>query len=231
MVGFVFGNCYIMVRMEERLFPRIREMKLFPALFWSLMIHALLLGVSKNPSAGYSGQGVRGAVDARLVANLADTSVLLQKKGGQRVSERREDVAANPKSRTDGVFQVPEDFPEPSMADNEVLHGSQETEDLYFTTDYLTRRPEALSEIELAEMPFEPLERGGVVLALRISPAGEVVSASIVRSSISADAALHFRSAFEKLKFRPGEIHGKAVGVLMWVEAGYADAAENDEPS
>jgi len=231
MVVFVFGNCYIMVRMEERLFPRIREMKLFPALFWSLMIHALVFGVSKEPSAAYSGRGAHGAVDAQLVANPGGASVLMQREGGRRVGDRRGDVAAYPKTQGDGAPRAPEDVPEPSIADNEVLHGSQETEDLYFTTDYLTRRPEALSEIELAEMPFEPPERGGVVLALRISPTGEVVSASIVRSSISADAALHFRSAFEKLKFRPGEIHGKTVGVLMWVEAGYADVAENDEPS
>ena len=228
MVVFAFGNCYIMVRMEERLFPRIREMKLFSALFWSLMIHAVVIGVTKNPSAAYLGGGAHGAVDARLDANPADARGLVREKGGQRVSDRGEDIDAYPKTRADGVSRTPEDVPEPSMADNEVLHSSQETEALYFTTDYLTRRPEALSEIELPEMPFEPLERGGVVLALRIGPAGEVVSVSIVRSSISADATLRFQSAFEKLKFRPGEIHGKTVGVLMWVEAGYADAAEDD---
>lgn len=220
-----------MVRMEERLFPRIREMKLYPALFWSLMIHALVLGVSKNPSAEYLSRGAHDTVDARLVANPGGASVLMQREGGRRVGDRRKNVAADPKTLGGGATRAPEDVPEPSMADYEVPPGVQETEGLYFTTDYLTRRPEALSEIELAEMPFDPLERGGVVLALRISPAGEVVSASIVRSSISADAALNFRSAFEKLKFRPGEIHGKTVGVLMWVEAGYADAAESDGPS
>ena len=95
-----------------------------------------------------------------------------------------------------------------------------------FTTDLLTRRPEALTEIDLIKLLAAGPGRGKIVLALRIAWTGEVVSVSVERCDFPDDVSRLFQDAFGKLRFRPGEIHGKPVSVLMWVETRFGAGLE-----
>lgn len=92
----------------------------------------------------------------------------------------------------------------------------------YYPTEQLTVRPKALAEVELdmAETAI-PEPSGKMILSLWINEYGEVVDASVETNDLSERVSNATVEAFRKLRFKPGEINGKAVGVVMKIEAVY----------
>jgi TonB family protein len=92
----------------------------------------------------------------------------------------------------------------------------------YYPTDQLTVRPKALAAVEL-DMPETAIHEpsGKMILSLRINEDGEVVDASVETNDLSERVSNATVEAFRKLRFKPGEINGKAVAVVMKIEAFY----------
>lgn len=92
----------------------------------------------------------------------------------------------------------------------------------FYLPSQLTSRPQALAEVELpAPEILASGAFGNIIMTLWISAAGEVVDISVEASELSETVSKATVEAFRKLRFKPGELDGQAVGVVMKIEATY----------
>ena len=92
----------------------------------------------------------------------------------------------------------------------------------YFSADDVTFVPLALSDpfLEGDDYVEYPVS-GTVVLDLWISEKGDVVYTEIVRSDLPERLVLPVERAFQRIRFVPGTLNGKQVGVVVQIEVDY----------
>jgi len=96
---------------------------------------------------------------------------------------------------------------------------------VYFTTDQLTKRPQAIQVAELDTAETRSIIVSGVmILQLRINDRGEVVDVEVEESGLPAIFARTAADAFKHSRFTPGERDGVRVNTLMRIEVRYDDA-------
>lgn len=97
----------------------------------------------------------------------------------------------------------------------------------YYTTDQLTKRPEAIAEPELETPEIVPiLASGTIILKLRIDDLGAVISVEVEKSELPEMVTNSAAAAFKKLRFVPGERNGQRVGTEMRIEVIYRGGQE-----
>ena len=97
----------------------------------------------------------------------------------------------------------------------------------YYPSEVLTLRPVPLSEVHLEEefiLSVWPV--GPAVLSLWIESDGRVSWVEIEASEYPEKLTEALRAAFGKLRFRPGEVDGLGVPVLLRIEANYGPASD-----
>ncbi|MBA3032651.1 MAG: energy transducer TonB [Gammaproteobacteria bacterium] len=115
--------------------------------------------------------------------------------------------AAQPRMQTEGADILP--FPGPS----------------YYTTDQLTKRPEAVAVAELDTADTRSIiVSGGMILQLRIDDLGHVVDVVVEQSELPEIFIATAINAFRHSRFKPGELNGKRVSTMMRIEVRYDDA-------
>jgi len=94
----------------------------------------------------------------------------------------------------------------------------------YYTTDQLTKRPQATGEAELDTPEIWPiLTSGTIILKLWISELGDVISVDVEKTDLPEIFSRTAVAAFRNLRFVPGEINGQRVGTMMRIEITYDD--------
>ena len=92
----------------------------------------------------------------------------------------------------------------------------------YYSTDVLTRRPVALSDVFLEKVEIDSGETADrPVLFLWIGVTGLVEKVSVDQSDYDVALVQPILDAFRALRFAPGEINGQAVPVVMKIEVFY----------
>ena len=92
----------------------------------------------------------------------------------------------------------------------------------YYTTDQLSKHPQALGEPQL-EIEDASEYQGTVALKIWISASGEVVSVQIEESDLPANVTDAAVDAFRHLRFAAGELYGRPVGSVMEIEVAYGN--------
>jgi hypothetical protein len=96
----------------------------------------------------------------------------------------------------------------------------------YYTTDQLSRRPQPTSEPRLLTPDMGPQTPSGkVVLKVWITELGNVAAVEIEDSDLPETVSATAAAAFEKLRFVPGQLNGRAVRSMMRIEVFYYDGA------
>lgn len=115
--------------------------------------------------------------------------------------------AAEPRTQSEGADILP--FPGPA----------------YYTTDQLTKRPEAIAVSELDTPDTRSIiVSGGMVLQLWINDRGYVVDVVVEQSELPEIFVATAINAFRHSLFKPGERNGKRVSTMMRIEVRYDDA-------
>lgn len=95
---------------------------------------------------------------------------------------------------------------------------------VYYTTDQLTKRPQALAVSELDTPATRSIiVSGALVLQLRINTQGQVVGVEVGKNELPEIFAETAVKAFRQSRFTPGERNGQRVNTLMRIEVRYDD--------
>ena len=98
----------------------------------------------------------------------------------------------------------------------------------YYSSELLTLRPVPLSEVHLeGEFILNNWPAGPAILALWIEADGRVSRVEVETSEYPEQLAEALRTAFGKLKFRPGEVDGRGVPVFLRIEASYGPVGDH----
>jgi outer membrane biosynthesis protein TonB len=99
----------------------------------------------------------------------------------------------------------------------------------FYTADQLTKRPQLISDPRLHSPDSDPFPgTGKVVLKVRISELGMVISVDVEKSDVPEAVAATAAAAFGDLRFIPGEINGRRVGSILRIEVTYDDPARDE---
>jgi len=91
--------------------------------------------------------------------------------------------------------------------------------DNFYPSVQLTERPVALAELALDYRAVGPIVGSGkMIMTLWITAQGEVEKAEIDESELPAPFAGPAIDAFKRMRFKPGELHGRSVGTVMKIE-------------
>ena len=92
----------------------------------------------------------------------------------------------------------------------------------YYTSDQLTKRaqPESVPKLDAPELG-PVFASGTVILKLWINELGHVVSVDVEKTDLPQAYSKTAVAAFRNLRFAPGEIDGRHVGVMMRIEVSY----------
>lgn len=95
---------------------------------------------------------------------------------------------------------------------------------IYYPTRFLTLRPQPLGEADLDPPQIRPIVASGkVILSVWISPFGQTSRVVVESSDLPPNFVAAAVLAFERLRFRAGELHGQKVGAVMKIEVTYDD--------
>ena len=199
--------------------PKSNSKHFYAALMVSCLLHAALVIMPYlGASLAVSRPAVHGAQKPSRARILNATLV--------RESEPAAQVAANSAGGASPadlparpmVNAEPRPVPDPTMG-IDVLPISAPT---YYTTDQLTKRPQAISDPKLDVPEIEPIFASGkVILKLWINELGTVISVDLEESDLPEAVSATAVAAFGKLRFVPGEINGRPVGAMMRIEVTY----------
>lgn len=186
--------------------------RLVLALVLSVLLHALF-ALAPSPGQGFWKRGGKAsALDVRLAAPSpaptppAPARAVPAPAAVPPLPERAPDQAEAPsaprRSRGLGVLPVP---------------AAQ-----YFTTDRLTKRPVPASEPDLAvSRKTARYVSGRAVFELWINELGGVEAVEIESTNLPENVWARAAASFMRMRFAPGEIDGRPVGVRMRVEVEY----------
>ena len=187
---------------------------LWLALLLSTLLHAIGFGffsLLRAPRVGVVGEG---ALVLKVEAGRGSGRLTTNGTGGERGQTVLEPTAAT----SSGGVQRDGENPR-ADARNGV---SAAESGRYYSTEVLTRRPEALSEIRLRGEFVDgvrPADRA--ILDVWVEADGKVSRVEVVASDYSENLTAELRGAFGRLSFRPGEVDGRGVPVYLRIEASY----------
>ncbi len=93
---------------------------------------------------------------------------------------------------------------------------------VFYSVSELTVLPQPLADPELElETGAENPVSGGMVLDLWINEEGHVIHTVPESTDLPESVAWRVEKAFQKLRFIPGELNGRKVGVVMQIEVRY----------
>ncbi len=143
-------------------------------------------------------------------------------------AESASEAASVVKSAKD-IHVVPQSLEQEEKAVSESEATAQDSP-AYYPSGLLTVSPQALGEARVGDGSFATEEKAGkAILELWIDREGKVVLANTVTSDMSGRATEAILEAFRNLRFKPGEIEGTPVGVILKIEASYDDKPEPAE--
>ncbi len=94
----------------------------------------------------------------------------------------------------------------------------------FHTADELTRRARPMNRPRLEVSESAPaFVSGTVILRVYVDALGTLVGVEIEKSDVPPSVAGEAAAAFRKLRYIPGEIHGRRVASLMRIEVSYLD--------
>jgi hypothetical protein len=95
---------------------------------------------------------------------------------------------------------------------------------VYYTTDQLTKRPQALAVAEFDTAATRSIiVSGALILRLKINERGQVVDVEVEQNELPEIFAETAIKAFRQSRFTPGERNGQRVNTLMRIEVRYDD--------
>lgn len=203
--------------------------RLMLALALSVLAHAMvaLPAIFTNSTRVGDGVSVAPHVAARLVG---------PRNGGfsegaehiQIASEKQ--IEAMDKQLQNHADVIPPDTTPPGT-DNSPLSqkspklGLEVPEVRYFSSDLLTVRPYPLTHLESPDLRESVLNgnEGRVVLRVWVSDAGEVAATETEFTDMPTALSESIVAAWQRMRFMPGEIDGKAVGSVLRIEMTYEE--------
>ncbi|MBI4985642.1 MAG: energy transducer TonB, partial [Rhodocyclales bacterium] len=94
----------------------------------------------------------------------------------------------------------------------------------YYTSDRLTKRPQAQYVAELDTLETQSvIASGKIVLQLWINDQGSAVNVLVEKSDLPDVFTNAAVAAFRQSRFLPGELNGRRVGSIMRIEVSYDD--------
>lgn len=101
------------------------------------------------------------------------------------------------------------------------MPAANEEQIVYYSSQQLTYRPQFITPPAPQFPQREEHFSGNAVLRLLLDEEGGVTSATIIKSKFNEKENLLLIDAFKALRFKPGEIDGKAVATQMDLEFGF----------
>jgi TonB family protein len=198
---------------SELLSPAETRKRLAAAVVLSFLLHALVIVL---PSPGTGMDAVRAAprtMDVRL-------------EQGEKPPAKAEVAPVAPVAVAAAPAPPPPPF-QPAVPEARLSRGLDLLPlpaDPYFTAERLTKQPLATSQPVLT-VPRQTARyvSGRVMLKVWINEFGGVEQVEVENSDLPATVSSIAVAAFRSLQFVPGEVDGRAVGVLMRVEVAYVD--------
>ena len=140
-------------------------------------------------------------------------------------------VGATPKPRTSATPATPEKLPTSAEVDSQQPQTTpveiarddrlQEAEGTFYPTSQLAYSPLPLNEIRLGDSEVSFISaHGAIILTLWIDALGEVIEVTVETIDIPEAIADGIAAAFRQLHFKPGELNGRTVNVVMRIEVG-----------
>ncbi len=202
------------------------QLRLLAALAVSCMLHAAVLALpylgERHPEYRFALQGApRGpyVVNATLVLKGAPGF------SGPPVPAEGEYVPKSSVTALDAGTEIrPE---EPGASGAGLLPIPSQA---FYTTDQLTKRPQPMTMAELDPVETKPIVASGkIVLKLWITERGSVSRVDVESSNLPPLFVRAAVEGFKRLRFEPGELHGRAVGTVMRIEVNYDDGRKPPE--
>jgi hypothetical protein len=196
--------------------PDLYSKRLFLALAASGLAHAAVIFL---PYFGASTADFRAAVPGQAAARSVSVRLILES-GPAAPAPGSVAVAAStpepPASRP--AEEAPRPAPDRGLGSDLLPVPAP----AFYTTNQLTKRPRPTSEPKLDVPELGPVfPQGKVILKVWISELGQVVSVGVEESDLPETVSATAVAAFGKLRFVPGEINGRRVGVMMKIEVTY----------
>lgn len=95
---------------------------------------------------------------------------------------------------------------------------------IYYSTDQLTKRPQALADAKLETPEISPIIASGkIILKLWISDRGEVIDVEVENTELPEAFSFATIAGFKQLRFIAGERFGQPVGSIIRIEVSYVD--------
>ena len=202
--------------------------RLVLAVALSILAHAMVLLTAnfKISSHGWAG----GSATTYVIARLADHRNGKSPEGvepAQVVSEEQVEATGpqfqnQSKDVPASVYPQKESF---SLPGEDSGFGAEASSPAYFSSDLLTVRPYPITQLETPDLR-KPLQKGNfgrVVLRVWISDTGVVSSTETEFSDMPTAECEAIVAAFQRMRFKPGELHGKPVGSIFRIEMTYED--------
>lgn len=203
--------------------------RLMLAMALSILVHAMLvLPESFNISARGGGEGsVSPHIFARLVDHRNGRSPEVVERvqvGSEKQIETTEISTQNQSDDIQPITTHPGKDYLPLPQESSGL-GVEIPEMRYFSSDLLTVRPYPLTQLESPDLrePLQNVGEGRVVLRVWVSNVGEVTATETESTNLPIAVHEAVVSAFQRIRFKPGEIDGKPVGSILRVEMTYED--------
>lgn len=187
------------------------QQRLALALALSCLLHLaalLLVHLGERTEGSRGGSGPMPASRQILIATLSPMPNRVQSTAAvrQAPADTRQAAGDKPSGSTLGAGLLPISSPG------------------YFTSDQLSKRPQAVLVPELDTERTQPIiVSGNMILQLWINERGHVVNAAIEASALPAIFAETALDAFQRARFVPGERDGRRVGSLIRIEIRYQD--------
>lgn len=198
--------------------------RLTVALALSCLLHTLVILL---PWLGTSGQGEKTAALSFNGGSSLLTAILTTQR----------DSPSPPIQPETGIAANDDDISQPSGPNTEDVQPKSHTEGVdilpipgmaYYTTDQLTKRPQAVVIAELDTEATRPIiVSGRMILRLWLDVRGRVVEVVVEQSELPKVFAETAINAFRHSRFTPGELNGQLVGTVMRVEVSYDDKRLN----
>ena len=185
--------------------------RLYAALLLSGLLHAILVFASLPSADSHAPDSV-----------LTDTTHVLKARLYLGTDAKITSPVPGPNDRRAVATTAPgEDKAGPDGTRNQAKEQSNPPaqKDPFYSADQLTKHPRSKGKVDLAIPEARLLtDPGSLVLNLWIDNFGKVVSVEIDKTDLPEEYATAVAQTFSKLRFEPGEIHGRPVRSILRIE-------------
>ena len=204
-----------------------KSLRLILAMVLSILAHAIVLWPANSMVSARDG----GVVATHIVAQLVDPRTGRSPEGVDPVQgaseEQAEAVGRRPQNQSGDISAASA----PPQKEGSLLQGKDSGIGVeasgapYFSSELLTVRPYPITQFESPDLrrTLQKGSLGRVVLRVWVSDTGEVSGTETEASDMPPAEHEAVIAAFQRMRFKPGEMHGKPVGSIMRIEMSYDD--------